>query len=160
MLDPNITRVGYDTTFELDEFKRPRLRSESETIKNLVLFILFSKPGCYPSIPHIGLNIKTLLYSHYDEIRESDIEDQVIHQCNAMGNFFENGNIRIRKVQWKGKPSLIIRVTTDTYDSSVNVMMDYANERDENTFLIGITLDEFNDLIYNINDGRVENGSQ
>jgi hypothetical protein len=61
----NEPNIGYDTTFELNEFNEHRLRSEIELIKNTILFILFAKPGQYPSLPHIGLDIQSMLYSFY-----------------------------------------------------------------------------------------------
>ena len=56
------TNIGYDCTFELNEFNEPKLSSEIETIKNTLLFILFSKPGQYPSLPQIGIDINSYLY--------------------------------------------------------------------------------------------------
>ena len=60
--------IGCDVTFELNEFNNPRIKSEIETLKDIILFILFSRPGQYPSLPQIGLNIRDYLYDFYDEI--------------------------------------------------------------------------------------------
>ena len=73
-----IGSIGYDTTFELNEFNEPKLRSEMETLKNVLLFVLFTKPGQYPSLPTVGLNIGSSLYEFYDEIDVDDIKTQII----------------------------------------------------------------------------------
>ena len=68
-----IGSIGYDTTFELNEFNEPKLRSEMETLKNVLLFVLFTKPGQYPSLPTVGLNIGSSLYEFYDEIERYEV---------------------------------------------------------------------------------------
>ena len=42
--------IGADLTFELDQYNEPRLKSEGEMIKDIILYVLFSKPGQYPSL--------------------------------------------------------------------------------------------------------------
>ena len=40
MIDINSARIGYDATFELNEFNQPRIRSEIEVVKNTIEFLL------------------------------------------------------------------------------------------------------------------------
>lgn len=149
-----ITDVGYETTFELNEFNQPRIRSELETVKDAVLFILFTKPGQYPSLPNIGLNIQSMLYSYYDEIDVNDIKRRIVSQCEALGTYFENNTIQIQKTKYKNKPSLLIHIQgTETFPKGY--MKDYITES-RNQYLIGITYDELNRMIYNINEGAAQ----
>lgn len=144
----NDLTVGYDTTFELNEFNEPRIRSEVEVIKDVILFILFSKPGQYPSLPKIGLNIQSKLYSFYDELIEEDLKHKIKEQCGAMGIYLTNGVINIKKTKYHGKPSLMIAINgTEQYPDGY--MKDHINIA--NNYLIGITFDELNQMIYNIN---------
>lgn len=141
--------IGYDTSYELNEFGQPRIRSEIELIVDIVLFVLFAKPGNYPSIPWIGLDINTMLYSFYDEIDENDLKTKIIQQCNALGVFFDNDIINIKKTMYKKQPSLFIHINgkasyPDGYMKNT--------ENGEETYLIGITYDEFNNMVYNINN--------
>lgn len=146
----NEPNIGYDTTFELNEFNEPRLRSEIELIKNTILFILFAKPGQYPSLPHIGLDIQSMLYSFYDEINESDLKYKIKEQCNAMGVYLNDGTVDIRKTKYRGRPSLLINIQgTESYPDGY--LKDHINE--SNNYLIGITFDELDKMIYNINNG-------
>ena len=148
MLDSNISKLGYDISFSLDNFGKPRIISEIELIKNIVLFILFSKPGQYPSLPNIGLNIQSYLYSFYDEIDSNGLRDQIISQCNALGAYFDRGVINIVKTLYRNKPSLMIHIEgTSTFPQNYNIDDDSSKK-----YLIGITYDELNQMIYNISE--------
>ena len=138
--------IGYDATFELNAFNEPKIRSELGTVKDVVLFILFAKPGQYPSLPHIGLDIESMLYSFYDEIQETDLKRKIIDQCEAVGVYFSDGTVDIKKVIYQGKPSIIINIEgTETYPSN------YNKDSNSDRYLIGITFNELNKMIYNIN---------
>ena len=140
--------IGYDTTFELNEFNEPRIRSEIEVVKDVILFILFAKPGQYPSLPHIGLDIQSMLYSFYDELDESNLKFKISEQCKAMGLYLNDGTIQIKKTKYRGHPSLMISIDgTETYPKY------YMKDKIDvsNRYLIGITFDELNKMIYNIN---------
>lgn len=141
--------IGYDTTFELSEFRVPRIRSEVETAKNIILFILFAKKGQYPSLPMIGMDIGSMLFSFYDEIDCDAIKNEIIEQCEALKFYFESSILGVKKAIYKNKPSLLISICgKETYPS--NYMKDHIAT---NSYLIGITYDELNKLIYDIKEG-------
>lgn len=139
--------IGYDTTFELNEFGKPRIRSELEVVKNTILFLLFCKPGQYPSLPHIGLDIQSLLYSFYDEIDTDAIKNDLITQCEALGVCIKQGIVDIKKTIYKGQPSMFIHI--EGFD---NVSARYVQNSgsSSNKYMIGITFDELNKMIYNV----------
>ena len=145
--------IGYDCTFELDDFNKPRLREEAELVKNVVLLILFMRPGQYPSIPYLGMNIRDKLYSFYDEIDETSLARELTEQCQALGTYIQQGDIIIKKMIYRDMPSLIIHVSTTSTDGSV---ISYTNKAQNKAseFYIGISVNELNKLLYNIN-GRV-----
>lgn len=147
-----ILDIGYDTTFELNEFSEPRIRSEIEVVKDVILFILFSKKGQYPSLPNIGLDLQSLLYSFYDELNENNIKFEIEEQCKAMGLYLSNGTVQIKKTMYRSKPSLMISINgTEKYPSG------YMKDRMDisNSYLIGITFDELDRMIYNISSEGV-----
>ena len=140
--------IGYDTTFELNEFNEPRLRSEIETLKDTLLFILFSRPGQYPSLPQVGLNIQDYLYEFYDEIDEVELKNKMIEQCETLGIYSKNGSFDIKKVMYKNQPSLIIHIEgTETFPSG------YKHDQVGNSkkYMIGLTYNEVKDMIMSIN---------
>lgn len=143
MLDANIAKVGYDATFTLDAFGKPKVIEEIDVVKNTILYVLFSKPGQYPSIPDIGLDISNMLYAFYDDIDEDELKQEIISQCGALGIFFEKGNIQIRKIKYHNQPSLMIHIEGER--SSQNY-----HEKDLRKYQIGITFNELQEMIYNV----------
>lgn len=147
MESTNAILIGYDTTFELNEFNQPRIRSEIEIVKDTIMFVLFAKMGQYPSLPMIGLDIKNMLYSFYDEIDENELKDQLINQCEVLGVYFNSGNIGLKKVMYRNQPSLLIHIEgKEVYP--YNYLRDSINRTDR--YLIGITVDEMNRLLTSI----------
>lgn len=142
------TNIGYDCTFELNEFNEPKISSELETIKNVLLFILFGKPGQYPSLPQIGIDINSYLYEYYDEIDTAELQQKIISQCKALGVYINNGSINIRKAIYKNQPSLLITISgVETFPPEYKCDRGVKNKN----YLIGITYDEMKKMIYNIN---------
>lgn len=149
-INKTLGTIGFDTTFELSEFNEPRIRSEMETIKNTLLFILLSKPGAYPSLPQIGLDIETALYDYYDELDIADLKTKIIEQCAILGAYISAGTIDIRKLIYKNQPSLIIHIEgSEVFPAS------YKNDQvgRSDRFMIGITFDDLKELIYSVNAG-------
>lgn len=144
--------LGVDCTFEMDHFQNPRLRNENEMIKNVLLMILFMKPGQYPSLPQLGLDLQQLLYSFYDELDEEELKQKIIDSCNALELSFNIGRIVVKKTMYRNRPSLIIRILTDTTDSWAESYVASEDQRTKRNYYIGITLNEMNDIIYNINE--------
>jgi hypothetical protein len=149
----NAYDIGYDLTFELDKFNKPRLCGEAELVKNVLLTILFGKPGNFPSLPNVGMNIQSRLFSFYDEITESGLRDEIIAQCGALGAYFKHNRIYIKKIMYKGQPSLLIHVETDFDENAITSLYSDKETDDINKFNIGITFDELDHLIYNVNTG-------
>lgn len=140
--------IGYDCTFQVNEFGKPKLSSEIETLKNALLFITNSKPGQYPSIPYLGLDFENILYSFFDEIDEEEIKTKIVDQCALIGIYFSNYTIQIKKMKYQGQPALLINLSgTETYPPGYMVN---RNEK-QSQYLIGITLDELGKMIYNVN---------
>ena len=70
-----------------------------------------------------------------------------------MGVFLNDGTVQIKKTKYRGNPSLMISIEgTESYPDGY--MKDHINVADR--YLIGITFDELNRMIYNIN---VEGGN-
>lgn len=137
------TGVGQDALFELDEFSRPKLISPSEMIKNIIMFILFSKPGSYPSLPEIGLDIQSYLYEFYDSLNVNELKQNIIDQCSLLEFYFNNNNINIIKYKNNGVPSLKI---------NMDYVINTSNGNQSKSFHIGISYDELKNIIYTITE--------
>ena len=141
------TGVGYDFTFETNEFSEPRIRSDMETLKDALLFVLFSKPGAYPSIPQIGMNIQDYLYDRFDEIDVDEIKNKITEQCGILGYYIESGTIDVKKVMYKNTPSLLIYMEA-TEHFPVGYKKSTAGTK---KYYIGLTYDILKNMIYNVN---------
>lgn len=143
-----IMAIGFDGTFEMNEFGNPRIRSEIEVVKDTLLFILFSRPGQYPSLPMIGLDLRTMLSEFYEDIDIEELKMRVMDQCSALGVYFSSGSIGFKKIMYKDQPSLLIHIEgKESYPQGY--LCDGYNTN--NRYLIGITFDEMNNMIYNMN---------
>lgn len=137
------TGIGQDALFELDEFSRPKLISPSEMIKNIIMFILFSKPGSYPSLPEIGLDIQSYLYEFYDVLNVYELRQNIINQCSLLEFYFNNNNIDIIKYKNNGVPSLKI---------NMDYVINSSNGNQSKSFHIGISYDKLKNIIYTITE--------
>lgn len=137
-----ILSSGLDTSFSLNKFSAPKLITADELAKNIIFFILFSKPGAYPSLPMIGMNIQQYLYNFYDEIDVDLIKNKLVEQCSFLEEYFSANNITITKSIKDNKPSLDIQIN-------------YSPMKDDTklkNYHIGITYDELNQMIYTLED--------
>lgn len=146
--------LGFDTTFELNDFEQPKILSDVETIAHVILFILFAKPGQYPSLPMIGMNIENELYSFYDELDVNDLKDRLIDQCSILQVYFDGNIVSFDKRIYQDKPSLLIHISGKS-EYPKGYMKDLHSSLSQ--YRIGITFDELNQMIYNINadDGSI-----
>lgn len=141
----NSMQIGYDTTFEMNDFGEPRIRGEIETVKDLLMFILLTKPSQYPSLPTVGIDLEDRLYNFYDEFDENDLIEDICSQCEVLRKYFSDGTIGIKKYKYKNKPSLLIIIYgRETFPQGYHV--NHADSTDK--YLIGLTFDEMNQLIY------------
>lgn len=147
MLNIKDAQLGFDCACELDVYDNPRLISEAELVKDVVMTVLFTKPGQYPSLPHIGLDIHNMLYSMYDKLNIENLIIQLSEQCQALDAYIKNGSIAIKKTIYRNMPSLLIYVNTGMNDSNIQDMIE-SYERDTSTiFRIGLSINELNELL-------------
>ena len=70
--------AGVDPQFGLNSFNQAKYSNETETISHAVLNLLFGKPGFFPSMPRLGINIQDTLYMFWDEISPIEIKAMMI----------------------------------------------------------------------------------
>lgn len=77
--------LGYDAVLDVDHFRKPKVISTFEMCVNIILTLLMMKPGQYPSIPELGIDIEQYLmeYSDDEEI-PSTILAKLKDQCNRL----------------------------------------------------------------------------
>ena len=129
--------LGYDTTLAVDSFNKPKVISSFEMMINAILTLLFMKPGQFPSIPDLGIDIESYLHEYADDPTiPSTIENKLNDQCNRLQYtglmfdcYFDHTS--------EGIACLVIKITGTEK---------LARGSQSNTVYIGISYDKLNQL--------------
>lgn len=112
-----------DPQFGIDSYNRAKVLSESQTIVNNILTLLFGKPGFYPSIPQLGMNIQQYLYSFEDDFDTNFIKSQLAAQCRDFIDVIEDGSFDVIKTTYNEQPLLIFVIPTIITNTESNLFL-------------------------------------
>lgn len=118
-----------DVGYGLDDFQRMKVYSESESIARYILTILLTRPGNYPGLPHIGLNVKQLLYDDLNEFNATSLKEQIYAQCSALLPHIVGDDVYAGLIEYNGTTFLLIRVSVEV--NSKMQKINYAFYQDE-----------------------------
>ena len=130
--------LGYDAVLDVDEFTKPKVISTFQMCVNAILTLLFMKPGQYPSIPELGIDIEKYLHEYADDPNvPNEILNKLYDQCNRLQLVVPlTIDVYIEKAQ-DGSNALIVKIEgTDTLTYGYN----------SHAVIIGITYDKLNRL--------------
>lgn len=128
--------AGLEPSFGVNSFNQAMYKNETETVANGILNLLFGKPGYFPSMPDLGINIQSLLYSFWDEINTTTLKAQIAAQCGEFKSYIKDGSLDVIKSSYNNKPLLIIVIPVQIKTIKQNLA-------------IGITQTETGDIKYN-----------
>lgn len=129
--------LGYDAVLDVDEYMKPKLISTFQLCINTILTLLFMKPGQYPSIPDLGIDIEQYLLEYSDDKNiPAKIITQLNDQCNRLQITGITYNCYFDKTS-EGIDALVI-------DIRGTERVAYGSET--NHAIIGITYDKLNRL--------------
>lgn len=128
--------AGVEPSFGMNAFNQPKYKNETETIANAFLNLLFGRPGYFPSIPNLGLNIQNILYSFWDETDPDTIKAGIVAQCSAFKPYVDDGSLDVVKSSYRNQPLLLIVVPVQI-----------KNEVER--LAIGISQDSTGNVLYN-----------
>lgn len=125
-----------DPVYGVNNFNRAKVLSETETYANNILMILFGKPGFYPSIPSLGMDINQYLYMFEDEIDVNAIKTKLASQCRELLIKFEDETLDVYTTTYNERSMLVFHLPTII---------------DNNTsgLILGVTLNEKGEMVYN-----------
>ena len=129
--------LGYDVLMDTDEMYKPKVISTFQLCINSVIALLKMKPGQYPSIPELGIDIEQYLHEYSDDNSiPKTITDKLNDQMNLLG--ITGITIQVFFDQTSdGFPALVVRIDG-------NEQLDYGDKM--SPVLIGITYDQLNHL--------------
>lgn len=134
---PGFQTLNYDVLLDSDSMYKPKVISSFEQGINIILTLLFMKPGQYPSIPELGIDIESYLFEYADDPHiPQEIRNKLIDQCNYIDIVGLDISVRLDKTT-EGYDAVIIEVTG-------NERLGYGNESGH--VIIGISYDKLNRL--------------
>lgn len=100
--------MSVDPAFGVDNFLQAKYYNESETVANNFLTLLFGKPGFYPSIPDLGLDIQSRMYQNIDNAYIEGLKNEIKRQCSQLMDFVDDGSFSIQIKYVNTDPVLLI----------------------------------------------------
>ena len=128
--------MAVDPQFGADAYNRAKVLDESRTIVNNILTLLFGKPGFYPSIPSLGMNISQYMYAFEDDFDVNFLKAQLAVQCKDFVDNISDGSFDIVKSSYKGNPLIIFVIPTVLTNTESNL-------------ILGVTVDDKGEYKFN-----------
>lgn len=138
MADTNV-----NPTFAVNDFDNPRVLSTLESFVTDVLMILFGRPGFYPSIPSLGMNIQQYMYKFDDEVSTEDLKVKLAKQCDDFSDTIDTGNLDVVSTKYKGNLMLIF-------------ILPVINDSKEVQLSLGITTNTRGEIVYNFVENVIQ----
>lgn len=115
--------MAVDPQFGLDSYNRAKILPEYQTVVYNLLTILFGKPGFYPSIPSLGMDIQQYLYTFEDEFDTNALKAQLASQCKDFIEQISDESFDIIKSSYNGQPLLIFVIPTNLTNTDTNLLL-------------------------------------
>ena len=115
--------MAVDPQFGIDSYNRAKILSETQTIVYNLLTILFGKPGFYPSIPQLGMDIQQYLYMFDDEFDTNYIKSQLASQCRDFIDVIKDGSFDVIKSTYNDQPLLIFVIPAIITNVETNLFL-------------------------------------
>ena len=128
--------ASVDPVYGVNNFNETKVLTEAETLVNNILMILFGKPGFYPSIPWLGMDIQQYLYKFEDEIDDLKIKSKLASQCREFLPNIEDGSMDVYSTTYQGRSMLIFQLPVIVDDNSVILSL-------------GVTINTKGEMVYN-----------
>ena len=140
----NMNTINIDPTFSINDYNKPKMLTNLETYVNNILMLLFGRPGFYPSIPSIGMDISQYLYKFEDEISVTDIKNKLAIQCSDFLPEIDSGDFDVIKTTYNDRIILIFKLP----------IIDDTKECD---IAIGVTTNSNGEIVYNFVESNKSN---
>lgn len=116
--------IRNEVSWGSDDFNKPVELSRKDSIAQIVLNLFLLRPGNYPSMPHIGLNIRQYMYQQVTDVIQEEIKQNIVDQCSEIISDVKVADIRVVNVPDKeGQGVLIILIPLEIEDSKDNVLV-------------------------------------
>ena len=84
-----------EVDYGLDNFGKPKVSSNPDSLATLIIHLLFLKPGQIPSQPNLGLNITQYLYDFSDSIDTASLRQSITNQAPYLLEYIDVYNMTV-----------------------------------------------------------------
>ena len=118
----------FPKTLQINSFDKPSELNDVKAWSQLLLNLIFLKPGTYPSLPEMGVGIEDYQYDFLDEA-VSELSTRITAQQQTYLPDVPLSGIQISKMEHDGQPVLVIQLffTTDEGDVSSAVAINTSS---------------------------------
>ena len=104
-----------ETSLQINSFDKPNELTGVAAWSQLMLNLIFLKPGTYPSLPEMGVGIEDYQYDFFEEAVEA-LSSAITEQQKVFLPDVPLSGIKISKLDKNGQPILVIQLFFDTND--------------------------------------------
>lgn len=128
--------INLNPTFAVNDYQKPKYLSERESKIFDILMVLFGKPGFYPSIPTLGMNIQQYLYMFEDEVSAEAIKSKLVEQCEDFDNDINTEELDVITTVYKERLMIIF-------------ILPLINDTNKVSVALGVTTNTAGEIIFN-----------
>lgn len=104
-----------ETSLQINSFDKPNELTGVAAWSQLMLNLIFLKPGTYPSLPEMGVGIEDYQYDFFEEAVEA-LSSAITEQQKVFLPDVPLSGIKISKLEKNDQPILVIQLFFDTND--------------------------------------------
>lgn len=124
-----------EPVFGINTFRKPKILKPTEVVCQSVLMILFGRPGCYPTIPELGMDIRQYRGKDMNDLDTDEILTILKYQCGLLRENIVTNNIGIRKsTTADGRPCVIFSIPMSSAQAKGTVIIGISNTEDDTVY--------------------------
>lgn len=95
--------------FDINGLGKQKVLTEAESYYKQLLLLLFLRPGDYPSLPDLGVNIsKEIRYKNMDHLTGGYLKDKIVTQIRKYAPEIDLQDMNVLQAKYKGEWYLIL----------------------------------------------------
>ena len=108
-----------------DEFRKPKVLTGWDALLQTILVVLFGRPGCFPSIPELGMNIQKYRYVQENNLDVEGLKTEFAKQCGLISTAIDASEIDIKTTRSANGDLMLVFVIPmeDTEMASPNMLL-------------------------------------
>ena len=97
-----------EVAFGVDSFGKPKVLSDRDSLAQLIINILYLRPGQLPSMPMLGIDIYNYITPSVGEEGLNNLSTHITKQCSVLAPYIELTGTYVKLMTYQGRPILLI----------------------------------------------------